>query len=74
MAKPIDDEVVVTIRAMRTGGFTTGQIAHAMGLSLSTVSKYCFTINEERGHKRANSRKSSGYDAPRSSQSSGHPT
>jgi predicted transcriptional regulator len=54
----LQDDVQVTIRAMRTGGFTTHQIAKSLGVSLSTVSKYCFTINEERGHKRASTRQS----------------
>ena len=74
MPIPIDDDVVVTIRAIRTGGFTVNQISASLGLSLSTVSKYCFIINEARGHKHAYSRKSSGNNATRSPEPGGDPT
>jgi predicted transcriptional regulator len=59
MARKLDNDVQITIRSMRTGGFTTNQIAHSLGLSKSTVSKYCLIINEERGHRRAYTRTSS---------------
>ena len=71
MPVPIDNDIIVTIRAMRTGGFTEHQIKDALGLSLSTVSKYCFTINEEREHKRAYSRSRSRNDAPGQTQPRG---
>ena len=74
MATPIDDDVRITVRAMRTGGFTTQQIAHSLGLSLSTVSKYCFAINEARGHRRANSRSRHQHAPIGATQPGGNPT
>lgn len=74
MPIPLEDDRAVTIRAMRRDGFTTKQIAMSMGVSLSTVSKYCLSVNETRGHKRAYTRTSRGNDAVGTPQPGNHTT
>jgi transposase len=74
MPIPLEDDRAVTIRAMRLGGYTTKDIAEAMSVSLSTVSKYCLSVNETRGHKRAYTRTSRGNDAVGTPQPGNHTT
>ena len=48
MPKMLDAEDVETMKAMRLGGYSTREVAKALDVSLSTVSKYCLQINEDR--------------------------